>query len=72
MTHADHLKIHRLPAQLDLVERRLAQLETVPRLERRKYWHARHAAAVAKRSRLIARAAAFGLRDLAAKGEVHV
>ncbi|MGW8201932.1 hypothetical protein ACWGM0_05205 [Sphingomonas bisphenolicum] len=68
MTHADFLKICRLPDQLAMVERRLDQLDRVPREERRKYWRARYAAAIAKHNRLTARAAAFGLRDLATGG----
>lgn len=67
MTNADFFKLYRLPAQIDLVERRLAQLDRVPREERRRYWRARHAAATTKHNRLMDRAAAFGLRDLAAK-----
>lgn len=65
MTHADHLRIHRLPGQLELVRARLAQLERTPRFERNRYWRARYATAIAKHKRLIARAAELGLRDLA-------
>ena len=64
MTHADHLRIHRLPGQLDLVRARLAQLDRTPRLERNRYWRERYAAAPAKRKRLLDRAQAYGLRDI--------
>lgn len=65
MTHADHLRIHRLPGQLELVRARLAQLDRTPRLERNRYWRERYTAAEAKHKRLLARAADYGLRDLA-------
>jgi hypothetical protein len=69
MTNAERIQLHRLPTQLDLVRRRLEQLDRTPRHERKKYWRHRHAAAVAKHKRLTERAAAFGLADLVT-GEV--
>lgn len=69
MTDADIMKLYRLPDQIAQVEDRLTQLDGVPREQRRKYWRARHAAAIAKHHRLMDRAAAFGLRDLAPKGK---
>jgi hypothetical protein len=68
MTHADHLRIHRLPDQLDAATRRLAQLDRTPREERRAYWYRRRATVIAKHNRLVDRAATLGLRDLAAIG----
>lgn len=61
MTHADHLRIHRLPGQLEAVRRRLDHLNKTPRTARNS-----GTAAIAKHNRLTARAAALGLRDLAA------
>jgi hypothetical protein len=66
MTHADYLKIHRLPGQLDLVERRLAQLNRTPREQRNAYWYRRWSAVQAKHQRLTNRARDLGLRELAA------
>ncbi|KEZ00114.1 hypothetical protein AI27_12655 [Sphingomonas sp. BHC-A] len=66
MTHADHLRILRLPRQLEAVRARLAQLQTQPRHQRNSVWLRSRAAAEAKHRRLTARAAALGLRDLAA------
>ena len=65
MTNADHLRIHRLPGQLEAVRRRLKQLQSKPRHQRNSVWLRSRAAAVAKHNRLTARAAALGLRDLA-------
>lgn len=64
MTNADLLKIHRLPAQLEAVQRRLEHLRTKPRHLRNSVWLRSRAAAEAKHKRLIERAAAYGLRDL--------
>lgn len=66
MTHADHLRIHRLPSQLEAVRVRLLHLQTKPRHQRNSVWLRSRAAAEAKHKRLTARAAELGLRDLAA------
>ncbi len=66
MTHADHLRIHRLPDQLEAVRHRLDHLNKTPRAERNAVWMRSRATNEAKHKRLTARAAAYGLRDLAA------
>jgi len=66
MTNADHLRIHRLPRQLEAVRLRLVHLQTKPRHQRTSVWLRSREAAEAKHKRLTARAAEYGLHDLAA------
>ena len=66
MTNAERIRLHRLPAQLEAVRRRLQHLQTKPRHQRNSVWMRSRAAAEAKHKRLIERAALLGLRDLAA------
>ena len=65
MSHADHLRIHHLPGQLEAVRRRLDHLNKTPRTARNSVWMRSRTAAIAKHNRLTARAALLGLRDLA-------
>ena len=65
MSHADHLRIHRLPGQLEAVRRRLDHLNKTPHTARNSVWMRSRTAAIAKHNRLTARAALLGLRDLA-------